>query len=98
MPVRLVKLSLVSFCKSTIGGLFTISTLMLWPPPEPPPPAPLHATSAEPAASATASRRARFAVAGMVVLHPRGFWVRLERPAAPAGRAGAPRWRAGQRR
>src|SRR5215217_1755293 len=38
MPVCLVKLSAVSFCRSTICGLFTISTLMLSPPPPPAPP------------------------------------------------------------
>src|SRR5881227_3494149 len=38
MPVCLVKLSAVSFCRSTICGLFTISTLMLSAPPPPAPP------------------------------------------------------------
>ena len=52
MPVCLVKLSAVSFWRSTIWGLLTINTLTLSAPPPlapplaPPPPAPEHAESA----------------------------------------------------
>src|SRR4026208_2231618 len=44
MPVSLVKLSAVSRCRSSIWGLFTIRTLMLFgSPAELPPPAPAQA-------------------------------------------------------
>src|SRR5690348_9948928 len=62
MPVSLVKLSAVSSCRSTIWGLFTISTLMLLGPPPPgPPPQPAQplARSDSPAAAATATVRPR---------------------------------------
>lgn len=45
MPVALVKWSAVSFWRSIIGGLLTISTLMEWPAGLPAPPAPAHAAS-----------------------------------------------------
>src|ERR1700712_2870499 len=59
MPVLAVKLAAVSFCRSIICGLLTISTLMVLPsvagflvgsPPPPPAPAELLAAGAEPAA------------------------------------------------
>ena len=59
MPVSLVKLSAVSFCRSTIWGLLTISTLMLSapPPPTPPPPQPAQAVrlSVRPVVAATSA-------------------------------------------
>src|SRR5919107_1374723 len=59
MPVSLVKFAAVSCCRSTICGLFTISTLMLLAPP-PPPPAPQPAQPPSRAStSGTASTRPR---------------------------------------
>src|SRR5580765_3862381 len=57
MPVCLVKLSAVSFCRSTIWGLLTMSTLTvsLPPPPRPPPPHPAHPLSPTALAAATAT-------------------------------------------
>src|SRR6476646_2377461 len=75
MPVALVKLSAVSFCRSTIWGLFTMSTLMLLGPPPPgPPPQPAQplARSDSPAAAATTTVRRRRPGMGVLLLPAEG--------------------------
>jgi hypothetical protein len=70
MPVDLVKLAAVSFCRSSICGLFTISTLMEWPPELPPePPAPEQAASSVPqtASASGGSRRCGLLVLGVMM-------------------------------
>src|SRR5215217_627676 len=76
MPVSAVKFSLVNCWRSTIWGLFTISTLMVsGPPPVGPPPQPAHplTPTASVLAVAAASTRRRRLRRASVMASPGGY-------------------------